>query len=287
MTAVLRAKPQKGSRVTAPVATPTLSDLLEVARLGPWRALRTLDRSVSQARMSIKLLETLGVKYPHEVTPSILSQFTQRSLGCCSPATLAIRLSVLKALGVHIPEGAGGRHPPPRKWFLREEDEEKLVACTGLSPVSRCFIAWTCATGLRIEESLRLKWRDVRFPDCVVDVPGTKTLGSAAPLPLSNEARAVLGIVWTHHANPTDPVFPIDYRALRREWQIAREYLGYADVPTATLKALRRSFARRAHLKGMPADVLRQYLRHGSLKTTMGYLHLVGGYSHEEMRRWL
>lgn len=284
MTTALRTKPQKGARHQAHVHQPTLTETLEAVQRGAWRGLRTLDRSVSQARMSIKLLAMLQVHSAPEVTPAILGRFIDASLCNCSPATLNVRLSALRALGVNVP--GSHRAAPPRKWYLRPEDEDRLADCPGLLPVTRAFIAWTCATGLRVEESLRLRWRDMDRELSVVEVPGTKTLGSAAPLPLSEEARGVL-MARAYGAIPSDIVFPIEYRALRAQWQIARTYLGYGDVPTATLKALRRSFARRAHLKGMPADVLRQYLRHGSLRTTMGYLHLVGGYSHEEMRRWL
>ena len=42
----------------------------------------------------------------------------------------------------------------------------------------------------------------------------------------------------------------------------------------ATLKALRRSAARYLTVGGMPLDILRQYLRHNSVATTMGYLRL-------------
>jgi hypothetical protein len=65
------------------------------------------------------------------------------------------------------------------------------------------------------------------------------------------------------------------------------EFLGVSNVATATLKSLRRSFARRATLKGMPTDVLRQYLRHSDIKTTQGYLNLIGGYGLEEQARFI
>ncbi len=39
--------------------------------------------------------------------------------------------------------------------------------------------------------------------------------------------------------------------------------------------------------KGMPLDMVRLYLRHGSMETTMGYLRLTGGYEEGEIRRYL
>lgn len=57
-------------------------------------------------------------------------------------------------------------------------------------------------------------------------------------------------------------------------------------MPRATLKAFRRSFARHATERGLPPDMLRQYLRHEHLATTAGYLKLVGGYTTEHLRPW-
>jgi len=55
----------------------------------------------------------------------------------------------------------------------------------------------------------------------------------------------------------------------------------------ATLKAMRRTAVRHLTVNGMPTEMVRDYLRHSDIKTTMGYLHLVGGYSTEEQRRYL
>lgn len=45
--------------------------------------------------------------------------------------------------------------------------------------------------------------------------------------------------------------------------------------------------ARQLTTSGMPTEMVRDYLRHSDITTTMGYLHLVGGHSVTEQRRWL
>jgi len=82
-------------------------------------------------------------------------------------------------------------------------------------------------------------------------------------------------------------IFPIAYDNLHELWDKARAFLGCADNHMATLKALRRTAARHLTINGMPTEMVRDYLRHENIKTTMGYLHLVGGYKTEEQRRWL
>jgi integrase len=81
--------------------------------------------------------------------------------------------------------------------------------------------------------------------------------------------------------------FPIKYDHLHESWDKARAFLGEQDNPMATIKALRRTAARHLTTSGMPTEMVGDYLRHSDIKTTMGYLHLVGGYSITEQRRWL
>jgi integrase len=71
-----------------------------------------------------------------------------------------------------------------------------------------------------------------------------------------------------------------------RKWATVRKQMGI-EHPGATLKAFRRGAARQLTVGGMPLDMLRQYLRHESVSTTMGYLRLVGGYDKNEMRKFL
>ena len=121
----------------------------------------------------------------------------------------------------------------------------------------------------------------------ILNVDGTKTVGAQATIVLSEEAVSIRRETGWPALAPNTPIFDIAYKELRLEWQKVRAFLGFMDTPTATLKALRRSYARRATLRGMPTDVLRQYMRHADINTTQGYLNLVGGYSHEEQARFV
>lgn len=268
---------------TATTNTP-LRAAAEQALRSHWAGLRTYKRSRCQLGITLGYLESLGCSTVDSITPDHLMRLREWTYNNGSgPATVNIRLACLSVLGVKVTYCKPPRH---RKWFLSPQEEERLYALA-LPNILRAFVSWTVSTGLRVEESLSLRWRDVDLTAYTVSVAGTKTDLSQATLPLSEEALDALAMVLSTACRPGDPIFAITYQTLRRLWEIAREALGLADIPTATLKSLRRSFARRAHLKGMPADVLRQYLRHGNIKTTMGYLWLVGGYSQDEMRKYL
>ena len=147
------------------------------------------------------------------------------------------------------------------------------------------FIDWTVWTGLRVEESLRLRRSSFANGFRSVTVPGLKTLGSQATLPISSDATALAKRIFAGSSGDA-LMFPVCYRQLSRRWRVVMKTMG-VDHPMATLKALRRSAARYLTVGGMPLDILRQYLRHNSVATTMGYLRLTGGYGENEMRRWL
>ncbi len=85
----------------------------------------------------------------------------------------------------------------------------------------------------------------------------------------------------------SDKVFPITYDHLLARWDALVLRMGW-EGNGVTLKALRRSAARYLHVDcGMPLDMVRAYLRHEDIETTLGYLRLTGGYGTEEMRRFL
>ncbi len=161
--------------------------------------------------------------------------------------------------------------------------KERLATPTDL--ILADFIDWTVWTGLRVEESLRLRRSSFANGFRSVTVPGLKTLGSQATLPISSDATALAKRIFAASSGDA-PMFPISYYQLLRRWLAAMKAMEI-DHPMATLKALRRSAARYLTVGGMPLDILRQYLRHNSVSTTMGYLRLTGGYGENEMRRWL
>lgn len=234
-----------------------------------------------------------------QVTPQDIKAATSLwySLGL-APATINKRLNCLSAMGVSV-EGCRVREPKVLKWWLKPEDEDTV--CRWLRASYRTpdclaadLIQWTTRTGMRIEETLRLTWADFEgiggIGAMAVLVPGTKTWSAQASLPLGAEAAAIIRGLSADYpdCDSKGPWSLLSYEKLLAIWDAVRKEYGWQDNPTATLKALRRSAARHLHItKGMPLDMVRQYLRHEDIETTMGYLRLTGGYGTEEMRKWL
>jgi integrase len=221
-----------------------------------------------------------------------------------SPATINNRLRDLGVIGVNT-DGCWKRVKLPLKWWLRPSDCDKLLAHLLQEPepfanayILADYVGFVSHTGLRVEENLRLQWSEVHLhiftnekgvltSNSELTVPGTKTSSAQATLPLAIAPAIILRKRKELAAPLATHVFPIGYYSLHRAWIQARNFIGAGTNPLATLKSLRRTAARHLTVNGMPTEMVRYYLRHEDINTTLGYLRLTGGYSTEEMRRWL
>nr|WP_246771377.1 tyrosine-type recombinase/integrase [Aestuariivirga sp. YIM B02566] len=218
-----------------------------------------------------------------------------------SASTINAKLSALRV----IFKVAAGRTPPlcsrsitikrvpasrAKKWWLNLENLEKALAyCrkeAGLMILGD-YIEFICNSGIRVEEALRARKDDfenlgkVNHTKMLVD--GTKTEGARKWIALNETAAAIA----RRRLRSCDVLFPISYGQLAGAWNDVRSHLGFSDVPTATLKALRRTFAKITELRGMPTSMLQRILRHQSITTTQGYLDLVGTNDEDAARRYL
>lgn len=297
--------------------TETLNDALKRVWRHRWLGTKSALCLLSQAE---KAIETLQERY--RVTKPKFSQLlvedAQPFVGLAvaywqkeglSQATINKRLNCLGALGVDV----GGYRKKPKavaKWWLKPVDARKAltfchehIADSLKTPeqsrkwyLMGAYITFVSHTGLRVEETLDLRWGDVMFHEMHgvpwdIDIRGTKTEASRATLPLPPVPREILGRLFKLlrcllHVQE-DKVFPLSYDELNTMWQEVRKHIGAEDNPTATLKALRRTAARYLHVDcNMPIAMVQQYLRHENVQTTMEYLRLTGGYGTEEMRRF-
>lgn len=284
-----------------PTPSPTLAQALEHAYRTRWAHARDGGKCLySQAKLALgDVADHLGLPMSDprwamdpmdrhtiaEVDEHKVRKATQHwyKLGL-SPATITKRLNCLSVMGVNV---QGHRPKKSRKlqWWLRPEEEERACALLDANAVPgieadlafalAAHIRWTTKTGLRVEETLRLTHHD--FGKLSVTVPGTKTANSQATLPLSQATR---------DRGQETLVVLLGYQDLEAAWRKLRAHMGWPQG--ATLKALRRSAARYLHVEClMPLDMVRDYLRHDNIETTVSYLRLVGGYKAEDMRRFL
>lgn len=274
-----------------------------------WGDRRGAKSDSSQLRRALDTL--IGLLGPH-TNVSSPAEVTERHVSECvavwqaeslSNATINKRLCVLSAMGINA-QGNWQRDKSPLKWWLHPDKGEKLLTYLRSDPapfrnavLTADYVEWAMMVGMRVEESLRLTWGDVHLSfeqdaeavisHTEVTVPGTKTSGAQASIAIALRPALVLQRRYEARAPREQRVFAIHYDQLHDCWAHCRKFLGVTDNPLATLRALRRTSARHLTTKGMPLDIVRQYLRHRDIKTTLGYLRLVGGYTTEEQRKWL
>lgn len=240
-----------------------------------------------------------------------------------APSTINIKLSFLSSLfdefkrdlrnpaDSRLPFAAPDIPWRPRrkvlKWWLKPALEADILAWCherGEFEIAN-FIEFVTHTGCRIEEALRLTRDHFDFSAGTVTIPGTKTDDAQRTVPLASRAKDIAQHR-LHHARGGDAVLfhftprrmgPLrrntaegeadrSYQNAKQKWHMIRVRFGLTRTSTATLKALRRTFARRANENGMPTEMLRLYLGHSDIATTIDYLRLVGGYT-EEMRKYV
>lgn len=143
--------------------------------------------------------------------------------------------------------------------------------------------------GLRIGEGIGLAWEHIDFEASIINVRQAVVLGrlqtlksknSKADLPMSAALHARLSeyrLVWKE--NPGGLLFtsirgkPIWADSLRR-YQFA-PLLIKLGIPVAGFHAFRHGAATNLFAGGASAPTVRSILRHGDLKTTMRYTHVV------------
>ena len=152
------------------------------------------------------------------------------------------------------------------------------------------YIDLNVYTGLRVGEMMALRPRhfvNLGGDAPTIIVPGTKTKGSQASIACLPAAEEVaVRAIARAKANGHDRLFPLAPRQMRDRWEMIRAFLGVQDVKTATLRALRRSFAKYATTAGMPGFTLQRHLRHASISTTEGYLRVAGAKDLEDVHRY-
>jgi len=177
---------------------------------------------------------------------------------------------------------------PPKEQTLPEiitQTEVNLVLNTIYQYPIRVFIFTVYSMGLRLEETLSLRPRDINASCQQVYIPCSKG-GKSRMVPLPNQTLSVLRKYWTTHRNP-HLLFPrlkpkyetakstrtaMDRGNLQRAIKLA---VASCNIPRIiTIRSLRHSFATHLLEKGVDLREIQVILGHVDLKTTARYTHL-------------
>ena len=126
--------------------------------------------------------------------------------------------------------------------------------------------------GCRVNELLNLEKRFVDFDNNQINFNDRKN-DNAVAVPMTYRVKDIL----TYHCSDLkdfDKVFSLNYSELNAIWQKARKDLGYADKKFYTLHLCRHTCASRLVQRGCQLLLVKDWLGHEDIKTTMIYAHL-------------
>lgn len=278
----------------------TLEHGLEITREKRWKGKRSMPTNSSSVRSIFAWFNEQEVYEFWQITEEMMPDLVENLSDNYESATVARKLGCFRVVCKEAAK-AGLWQPtfeipvtqitPKHTWFIKAPALADLSAWLKTMPGTEDMgdlITFLFRTGVRVEEALRMTRKHILFGDRPkAKIPGTKTAGSVRLIPLSTEAAALAADILAKRPEaPETPLFVGSYRRYMDLWVSCRLHLG-EDDPTCTMKALRRSFAADMVDRGMPVELISVMLGHSDIKTTMGYLRLVGNFMGEKARAWL
>jgi integrase len=209
-----------------------------------------------------------------------------------SPATVNRRISALKTAFEWARDNGLHDFPTPKNTRPLKESSGRTrvvsnselhnmagVLEVGANPHSRAmpgFIEFLYETGLRVSEALALTYGDVRCTSpglnpVSVRVRDSKN-GSPREVPLS--AGAVRALDFQFPVAPSTPLWGFTQAEFNRAWAVARRKVGLHGDKEFVPHALRHSCASRLVAAGVPLPVVKKWMGHKSIQTTMRYAHV-------------
>jgi integrase len=262
----------------------TLRGALDALLAGDWRdakAQGTLVRNAERALAFFGEATSLADITPDRVAAYAAHLERQGLRGATINRQMAA-LSKLLTVGVRSgvltarPYIARRREGRGRGRFLTVEEEAAVLRWAehlGLIELRDVTIV-LLDTGLRPSELFRLTAQDVNRNSSrpTVSVWDTKN-GDPRSVPLTKRAAEVV-FARVRTAAPGSALFPYDVYWLNRQWAKVRTQMGADGDPQFIPYVLRHTCASRLVQRGVPLQVVKEWLGHRSLQVTLRYAHL-------------
>jgi integrase len=164
------------------------------------------------------------------------------------------------------------RESQGRLRWLQDHEEPILLDCFSQLEryAMRDFVMVLIDTGLRTGELLKLTWADVDQDQEVVRLWETKN-GQARSIPVTQRAMEAL---LRQQGNHEVRVFTFTQDAFSNVWKRVREMMGMLDDQNFVPHMLRHTCASRLIQRGVDLRVVKEWMGHTSIQTTLRYAHL-------------
>ncbi len=159
--------------------------------------------------------------------------------------------------------------------YLTQDMERELLSwlnCMQRNREAKDIIECLIDLGCRVNELLNLEKRFVDFDNNQINFNDRKN-DNAVAVPMTNRVKSILRRYY-REVKDFDKLFSLNYSELNAIWQKARTDLGYADKKFYTLHLCRHTCASRLVQRGCQLLLVKDWLGHEDIKTTMIYAHL-------------
>ena len=159
--------------------------------------------------------------------------------------------------------------------YLTADMERELLSwlnCMQRNREAKDIIECLIDLGCRVNELLNLEKRFVDFDNNQINFNDRKN-DNAVAVPMTNRVKSILRRYY-REVKDFDKLFSLNYSELNAIWQKARTDLGYADKKFYTLHLCRHTCASRLVQRGCQLVLVKDWLGHEDIKTTMIYAHL-------------
>ena len=159
--------------------------------------------------------------------------------------------------------------------YLTADMERELLSwlnCMQRNREAKDIIECLIDLGCRVNELLNLEKRFVDFDNNQINFNDRKN-DNAVAVPMTNRVKSILRRYY-REVKDFDKLFSLNYSELNAIWQKARTDLGYADKKFYTLHLCRHTCASRLVQRGCQLLLVKDWLGHEDIQTTMIYAHL-------------
>ena len=150
----------------------------------------------------------------------------------------------------------------------RIEDDKICLKTYEAANIVSCLIDLGC----RVNELLNLEKRFIDWDNNQINFNERKN-DKAVAVPMTNRVQSILRSYY-RESKDCDTLFSLDYTELNTIWQKARKDLGYEKKKFYTLHLCRHTCASRLVQRGVPLLLVKDWLGHEDIQTTMIYAHL-------------
>jgi len=164
--------------------------------------------------------------------------------------------------------------------FLSQLEEQTLIRLLRQWRLDSAADGFTVLidTGLRISEMLSLTEKDIDLDGQFIHAWQTKTKHPRTVL-MTARVRKIIRGRWT--GMPDKKLFPQQYQYFKVAWNRIRSVMGFDDDPLFVIHILRHTCASRLVQGGVSLAVLKEWMGHKRIRSTLIYAHLCPKNLHE------